>query len=299
MRNEPRRRADYLGLREALGDRLLPVLVAAMSFLAALAMAGALASATLAARWQGDAASQLTIQVPQPTAPDASSKTSRLDSVLAALKAMPNVADEQVMSPKDVTALISPWLGADPAQLGLPLPGVISARWVDTAPPDALAPTLDKLSPGTLVQTGALWASRVAALTTSLQACAAAILIIVALVAAAVVAVATRSGLAQRRETITLIHALGALDDDIAGRFAARITLLAFAGAAAGAVLALPVLAWLGALAAPFAGPAQINDVFNLPPALMFALPGLPVIAAAIGWGTAQLTVRGWLRSLP
>ena len=115
MRNEPRRRADYLGLREALGDRLLPVLVAAMSFLAALAMAGALASATLAARWQGGAASQLTIQVPQPTAPNASGKTKRLDSVMAALDAMPGVADEQVMSQQDVTALISPWLGADPA----------------------------------------------------------------------------------------------------------------------------------------------------------------------------------------
>ena len=298
MRTDPRRRADYLGLREALGDRLLPVLVAAMSFLAALAMAGALASATLAARWQGDAAAELTIQVPQPQAPDAANNGPRLDAVLNALKATPEVADAQVMSTQSVSALISPWLGADPAQIGLPLPAVISARWTGANPPDALGPALAKLSPGTLVQTGALWASRVAALTTSLQACAAAILVIVALVAAAVVAVATRSGLAQRRETITLVHGLGALDGDIAGRFAARITLLTFAGAAAGAVLALPVLAWLAALAAPFTGPAQIGDVYNLPPALMFALPCLPVIAAAIGWSTAQLTVRGWLRSL-
>ena len=298
MRTDPRRRADYLGLREALGDMLLPVLVAAVSFLAALAMAGALASATLAARWQGDAAAELTIQVPQPQAPDAANKGPRLDAVLNALKATPEVADAQVMSAQSVSALISPWLGADPAQIGLPLPAVISARWTGANPPDALGPALAQLSPGTLVQTGTLWASRVAALTTSLQACAAAILVIVALVAAAVVAVATRSGLAQRRETITLVHALGALDGDIAERFAARITLLALAGSAAGAVLALPVLAWLAALAAPFTGPAQIDDVFNLPPALMFALPGLPAAAAAIGWGTAQLTVRGWLRSL-
>ncbi len=298
MRTDPRRRADYLGLREALGDRLLPVLVAAMSFLAALAMAGALASATLAAHWQGDAAAELTIQVPQPQAPDAANNGPRLDAVLNALKATPEVADPQVMSAQSVSALISPWLGVDPAQIGLPLPAVISARWTGASPPDALGPALAQLSPGTLVQTGALWAGRVAALTTSLQACAAAILVIVALVAAAVVAVATRSGLAQRRETITLVHGLGALDGDIAGRFAARITLLTFAGSAAGAVLALPVLAWLAALAAPFAGPAQIGDVYNLPPALMFALPGLPAAAAAIGWGTAQLTVRGWLRNL-
>ena len=35
---------DYLGLRAALADRMLPVLVAAMSFLAALALAGSLVS---------------------------------------------------------------------------------------------------------------------------------------------------------------------------------------------------------------------------------------------------------------
>jgi hypothetical protein len=28
------------------------------------------------------------------------------------------------------------------------------------------------------------------------------------------------------------------------------------------------------------------------------ALPALPVAAAVIGWGTAQFTVRSWLRSL-
>jgi cell division transport system permease protein len=299
MRSEARR-ADYLGLREALGDQLLPVLVAAMSFLAALAMAGALASAALAARWQSDAASQLTIQVPQPTAPGADGKTARLDAVLAALQAMPQVVDARVMSQQDVTALIAPWLGADPAQIGLPLPGVISARWVGGGSPAELAAALGKLAPGTLVQTGALWAGRVTALTASLQACAAAVLAVVALVAAAVVAVATRAGLAQRRETITLVHSLGALDDDIAARFAARITVLAFAGAAVGALLALPVLAWLAALAAPFIGAEGRGAGWsNLPPALLVALPALPLVAALIGWATAQLTVRRWLRRLP
>ncbi len=43
-----RRQGDLLGVRAALSDRLLPVLVGAMSFLAALALGGALACATLA-----------------------------------------------------------------------------------------------------------------------------------------------------------------------------------------------------------------------------------------------------------
>ena len=197
--------------------------------------------------------------------------------------------------------MLTPWLGENATQLGLQMPGVISARWAGPGAPDALGEALDKISPGTLVDAGAVWAARVAALTGSLQDCAAAVLVIVALVAAAVVAVAARAGLAQRRETITIVHGLGALDGDIASRFANRATLLVAGGAVLGTVLALPVLAWLAALAAPFSGSGLMagSALFGLPPPLWFALPMLPLAAAAIGWVTAQLTVRGWLRSLP
>ena len=58
---------DELGLRRALSDRLLPLLVGAMAFLAALALAGAVGAASLARHWQQGAGSALTVQVPQPT----------------------------------------------------------------------------------------------------------------------------------------------------------------------------------------------------------------------------------------
>ena len=43
---------DELGLRRAISDRILPFLVAAMAFLAALAMAGWVGAASLALHWQ-------------------------------------------------------------------------------------------------------------------------------------------------------------------------------------------------------------------------------------------------------
>ncbi len=288
-----------LGLRAALSDRLLPVLVGAMSFLAALAIGGALACATLAASWQGDTAAALTIQVPQPTEPDAANDGTRLAAVQRALAINPNVRGAAVMGEAEMNRLISPWLGSDAAGLGLTLPAVVTAQWAGAGGTAALAAQLQAVSPGTLVKTGLFWAERVAALTTSLQACALAVLMVVALVAAAVVAVATRSGLAQLRETIETVHGLGALDSDIAGRFAARAIWLALGGALGGTLLALPVLAWLAWLATPFTGPARFSDFFNLPPALLALVPLLPASAALIGWVTAQLTVRGWLRHLP
>lgn len=292
------RRDDY-GLGAAWTDRLLPVLVAAMSFLAALALAGTLASAQLATAWQAQASATLTIQVPQPDDPDASGKAARLQAVLAALRKMPDVADPQVVGAAAQNALLAPWLGETVAQLGLALPGAITARWTGPGAPDALIPALDAVSPGTLVDAGAVWARRVAALTGSLQACALAVLAIVALIAAAVVALAARAGLALQRETIAILHGLGALDGDIAGRFALRVTRLVASGAVLGLALALPVLAWLAMLAAPFSGAAPGSAFLGLPAPLWIALPALPVSAAAIGWATAQLTVRGWLRGLP
>ncbi len=296
---EPRRRPDHLGLRSALSDRLLPVLVGAMCFLAALAIAGALAAATLAAHWQGDTDAALTIQVPAPDAPDATNSGSRVTAVLAALATAPGVTTPQLMSTEAVTRLLTPWLGADAGRLGLPIPAVISASWQGAPPPDALEKSLDKLAPGTLVATGASWAGRVSALTASLQACAIAVLCIVALVAAAVVSVATRSGLAQRRETVEIIHGLGALDADIADRFAARALVLTATGGIAGTLIALPVLFWLASLAAPFGSLVPQSSLLpSLPPALWAALPVLPILAAFVGWATAQVTVRGWLRNL-
>jgi cell division transport system permease protein len=57
-------------------------------------------------------------------------------------------------------------------------------------------------------------------------------------------------------------------------------------------------------LSAPFAGvpdadSAAANALAALPPGLWIALPALPLAAAAIGFLTAQGTVRRWLRRLP
>ncbi len=119
-------------------------------------------------------------------------------------------------------------------------------------------------------------------------------------VAAAVIAVATRGGLAARREAIEIVHGLGAGDGYIAARFAARATKLAATGGIAGGILALPVLLGLARLAAPFGTSVTGDDWLNsLPIGLWLLLPGLPLTAAAIGFVTAQGTVRRWLRRLP
>jgi cell division transport system permease protein len=296
---------DELGLRRALADRALPFLVAAMALLASLALAGWDGAAALARHWDQGAGEAVTVQVPQPDEAAVQGPGTRLDRVLAILRGSPGVASANALTDKQLGTLLQPWLGAAGNQLAVPLPAVIAVRLtqsdIDTAP---LAARLDAAAPGTLTENHDVWIGRLARLSRSLQACAGMALLLVAAVAAAVIAVATRAGLAARREAIEIVHGLGATDSYIAGRFAGRATMLATTGGVVGALLALPVLLTLALLAAPFAGPAPppttpADMLATLPLTLWLALPGLPASAAAIGFLTAQGTVRWWLRRLP
>ncbi len=280
---------DPLGLRRALSGPLLPGLVAAMALLAALAVAGAQGAAALAERWQRGAAAAVTVQLPGADA----TETGR---ALAALRAMPEVAEAQAMDAARLDDLLRPWLGGSDA---LPLPAVIELRLADAgADPVLIGDRLAQAVPGAVVEAHGVWVARLAALARSLQALSWVVLALVAAVAAAVVAVATRAGLAARRDAVEVLHGLGARDADIAGRFARRLGVLAAGGALVGTAAAVPALAVLADLAAPWIGTGEAAGA-GLAALPWPALAAVPPVAFLVGWGTAQATVRRWLRRMP
>ncbi len=125
-------------------------------------------------------------------------------------------------------------------------------------------------------------------------------LLIVTLVTAAVISVATRSGLAARREAILIVYQLGATDSYIARRFATRAASLAYLGGLIGGLLALPVMFLLATLAEPLAAAPSTGATADLLPPLLWLLPIiLPGATAVIGYLTTQITMRRWLRRLP
>src|SRR3954452_16678019 len=96
---------DELGLRRAISDRMLPFLVAAMAFLAGLALAGWAGAASLAQHWQQGAGSALTIQVPRPNDP-AAQGGSRLDRAVALLAGTPGIAEARTLSEDELAELL-------------------------------------------------------------------------------------------------------------------------------------------------------------------------------------------------
>jgi cell division transport system permease protein len=319
MRLRRARGRDPLGLRRVLSDRLLPALVAAMALLAALTLAGARGAASLTARWEAGAATALTVQLPHAARTQAErGQADRVladrvlaDRAVAALEAMPEVAAARLADPARLAALLRPWLGEASA---IPLPVVIELRLARLpADAEALAARIAAAVPGATVEAHGVWVARLLALARSLEAVALAALLLVAGIATAVVAVAVRAGISARREAIAILHALGATDGDIAGRFAQRVALLVGFGALAGTLVAAPVLAGFAGLAAPLLGGPAVAvaagpglrlgglPVADLPWASLpwAELALLPPAAALIGWLTAQVTLRRWLRRLP
>ena len=319
----PGRPADGLGLRRAIPDRMLPSVVAAMTFLAALALAGAVGAHALASRWSGGAGAIVIVQVPDPLSAAAGGAGTRIDAVQATLAGTPGLAGRHLLDAHELDSLLRPWIGTrmgqQPGLLALPLPAVVQLRLQSGATlPASLPDALERQAPGSLVEDSAAWSDRLLALTYSLQACAGLALLTVAAVAGWVVALATRAGIVRRRGAIELVHSLGATDSYVAQRFARRTGFLALVGGIAGALVALPVLARLSRLAAPFSAGAATGatplpaatsqgdggllsglmlDALPLP--LLVALPSLPLATGLIGWLTAQATVRAWLRRLP
>ena len=125
---------DELGLRRAISDRMLPFLVAAMAFLAALALAGWVGAASLARHWQQGAGSEVTVQVPRPGEPSAQGGGTRVDRALALLAGAPGIASARALSDEELGELLRPWLGSGAERLAVPLPAVIAVRLADAGP---------------------------------------------------------------------------------------------------------------------------------------------------------------------
>jgi cell division transport system permease protein len=297
-------RFDELGLRRALADRMIPFLVAAMAFLAALALAGWMGAAVLAGYWEGGAGSTLTVQVPRAGEPAKSGAGTRLSAVQALLSATPGVESANTLSDAQLDALLRPWLGVDVKELAAPIPAVIAVHMTgETDRSNDLAAVLAQSAPGTIVEDQAIWAARLGALARSLQLCAGFVLLIVTVVTAAVIAVVTRSGLAARREAILIVYQLGATDGYIVQRFAARAAVLASAGGAIGGLFALPVVFAVATMAAPLTGGRVLvptaADAFYFLPLPLWLLPViLPLAAGMVGYVATQFTMRQWLRQL-
>lgn len=282
------------------GSRFLPALTLLMVFLAGLALAAVMDLERALARWDASLTGTLTVELPAQTAPNDKS----LDAALAVLHAAPGIKSATPIDRAAIAKLIEPWLGTALSPADLELPRLIDVR-LDPAGHADLAALRAKLTaavPNTMLDDHQLWLDSLAHFARSAELTAIAILVLIGGVAVISVSFATRTGLAVHRDTIELLHLMGAHDAYVARQFERQALRLALIGGAIGLALAAAALM---ALSQAANASAFLGDSVTLLPALHLrgwnwaVLAVLPLIAGLVAMATARLTVLTTLRRLP
>ncbi len=285
-----------LPLKGDPASRFLPWIVALKVYLAALALAGALALNGAVAEWQGARAGTITVQVPPPGADD---DTDHVDAAVAVLRATPGVAQADALARAEIVALLEPWLGAGNVDVELPLPWLIDVKLDGETPLDtaALDARLKAAAPGAEIDDHGEWLPRVASAARSVQF--AALAVVLAIVAATVgtVVFTTRTSLALHHDTVEVLHLIGAQDSFIARSFGRLALRLGLKGGLIGLVLAALTLAAVGTFASGLEAP--LLPRLSLTPAAYLALALLPVASALVAMATARVTVLRALAAMP
>ncbi len=290
-----RARRQAVPLDRDPSGRYLPLLVAIMVYLAALALAGALAMNKLAERWDTGLSGALTVQLPAGTA----GADGEFAAVIEALGATPGVLAVAPLDDAAVTALLEPWLGEAVPAGDLPLPRLIAVTVDAAAPPDvaALEARLRELAPGSLIDDHQRWLGRLLDLARAVEVMALVVVLLVVLAASIMVAFVTRMGLAAHQRSIELLHLIGAQDAYVARQFQGHALSFGLRGGILGVLLALPTL-YLARVLLQRIDSGLLPELTLRPHEWsLFIL--LPVAAALVTMLTARVTVLRTLARLP
>lgn len=276
-------------------DRFLPWIIGLMVFLAALALATAMALGGAAERWRTSQSGVMTVELP----PAAGGAADRVPPVLTVLRALPGVRAAEALSIADTEALLSPWLGDAVDGRDLPLPGLIDLRLDARAGLDAegVRRALAEVAPDARVDDGDQWLAPLVRTVDTVRAIGFAIVAMIALAGVATVVFTSTTGLAVHHDAIQLLHLIGAEDGFIARQFQRQALLMGFLGGAIGLALAVGAFLMVGNVARSLEAP--LLPRLELAPLGWAILAGLPFVAAYLATLVARLTVLRALARLP
>ncbi|HLZ78125.1 MAG TPA: FtsX-like permease family protein [Sphingomonas sp.] len=286
-------------LRASLADRRLlpegrlagpmPWVIAIMMFLTALALAGGLAMGGAAARLGQDLGRQITLQI---VVADPARREQEANAALRLLGRQDGVIAVHRLAEAEMQALLRPWLGNAGLDHDLPLPAMIDldldaggrARF------GSIAKAVTAVAPHARLDDHASWLSPLVGLIRSLGLLAGGIVALMVGATAAAVVLAARSALNTHRQTIDVMHMMGATDVQVARLFQRRLALDALFGATLGLVSAVAVILLIGRRIAEI-GSGLVGSI-ELPSTAWAALLTLPLVAGLLALAVARITVQ-------
>ena len=208
-------RGSALIPRDAIAGKILPWVIAAMAYLASLALWGGLSLNNFTERFTAGLENVATVQLPSK-----STRTNRANvtKIIRILKDEPGVSNARALTTSEQNALLEPWLGSGVNAGDLPIPPLIDVELDPEAPADlvALGAKISEAVPGTRIDNHRQWLSQLLKLANSLRFIALGIVVIVIVTTVVIVISATRAALTVHLDIIEIIHMIGARDQFMA-----------------------------------------------------------------------------------
>jgi cell division transport system permease protein len=297
----PPRRETALLAEGSIAGRSLVIVVAIMTFLAAMTAGTVELIASASSSWRADISREVTIQVrPRP------GRDIERDVLRAAelVRASPGVAEVKINSKAESERLLEPWLGAGLDISELPVPRLIEVRVSGQPDFQALRRQLQEQAPSASLDDHRIWVQRLGAMASAMVGVGIVIMLLVLVATGLAIAFATRGAMAGNRHIIEVLNLVGASDGFIAGEFQRHFLRLGLRGGAIGGLGAMLVFWLAGFTAARWRatpGGDQLDALFGTFALGFRGYAAVVAIALVIAVTTAvvsRLTVHRNLRGL-
>lgn len=274
----------------------IPWVLAILIALVVIAAAGGLALGNLAASARADLARAVSVQVIEPN-PDL--RTARAEAAVAVLTAIDGVRSVRRVPEAELAALLEPWLGEGVDSSEVPIPALIDVELAAGASPARIAAIEAALAakvPGARVDAQGDFLRPVHDALSALQILALGLIALVALATAAAVWLAVRNAFAGARDTVEIMHLLGASQRQISAVFLRDVRREALFGAILGALLGAGAVWLLGEQFAALDSGMVSGGRFAWQDWLVIA--AIPLAGVLLALATARITIALALKDM-
>ena len=274
----------------------IPWVIAILIALVVMAAAGGLALRNLAQTARADLASAVSVQVIEPN-PDL--RAARGAAAVKVLTGIEGVESVRLVPEAELAAMLEPWLGEAASGSDVPIPALIDVeldRSVGRAEIARIEAALAATVPGARVDAQGDWLRPVYDALAALQYLALGLIALVATATAAAVWLAARNAFASARETVEIMHLLGASASQIAAVFLRDVLREAALGAALGGVIGAGAVWLLGQQFAALQSGMVSGGGLTLADWLVIA--AIPVAGVLLALATARITIALALRDM-
>lgn len=274
----------------------IPWVIAILIALVVIAAAGGLALRNLATTASAGLSSAVSVQVIEPN-PDL--REARGAAAVKVLTGLEGVTAVRLVPEAELVALLEPWLGAGAGDGDVPIPALIDVELAASAGPDEITrieAALAAAVPGARVDAQGDFLRPVNEALAALQWLALGLIGLIALATAAAVWLAARNAFAAARDTVEIMHLLGASERQIAAVFLRDVLREAVAGALLGAALGVAAVWLLGQQFAALDSGMVSGGGLGLGEWLVLAV--IPLAGVLLALVTARITIALALRDM-